>query len=66
MKKKRKDVYISKSGEYMDSIYFFYNKLDNENAFKNEIEKYTRKIQKREEEDKRQRDSRNSQKIIKR
>ncbi len=34
----------SKTGDY---LVFVYNKLDNENAFKNEIEKYTRKNQKR-------------------
>ena len=33
-------------------LVFDYNKLDNENAFKNEIEKYTRKNQKRKEKDK--------------
>ena len=36
-------LYIDKSSY----IIFDYNKLDNENAFKNEIEKYTRKNQKR-------------------
>jgi hypothetical protein len=51
--KKSKDIDKSKSGDYMDSyIEIIYNKLDNENAFKNEIEKYTRKNQKGEEEDK--------------
>ena len=54
----------SKTGDYMVCyIVFVYNKLDKENAFKNEIEKYTRKNQKREEEDKTQRDSRKSQEI---
>ena len=42
-------------------LVFVYNKLDNENAFKNEIEKYTRKNKKRKEEDKKY--SRKSQEI---
>jgi len=51
--KKIKDIDKSKSRDYMDSyIVFVYNELDNENAFKNEIKKYTRKNQKGEEEDK--------------
>ena len=42
--KKNKDIDKSKSREYLDSyIVFVYKKLDNENAFKNELEKYTRK-----------------------
>jgi len=58
---KVKDVDISKSRDYLDSyIVFVYNKLDNENAFKNELEKYTRKNQIYEKEDKKPRDSRGS------
>ncbi len=54
--KKIKDVDKSKSREYLDSyIVFIYKKLDNENAFKNELEKYVRKNQK-EEKDKAQED----------
>ena len=56
---KIKDVDQSKSRDYLDSyIVFVYNKLDNENAFKNELEKYIRKSQKNEEEDKKQGDLR--------
>jgi hypothetical protein len=62
--KKSKDIDKSKSEDYMDSyIEIIYNKLDNENAFKNKIEKYTRKNQKGEEEDKKLFDSRKSQEI---
>ena len=58
---KIKDVDQSKSRDYLDSyIVFVYNKLDNENAFKNELEKYTRKNQKNEEEDKKLEDLRAS------
>ena len=62
--KKRKDVDKTKSGDYLDCyIVFVYNKLDNENAFKSEIEKYTRKNQKGEEEDKKKLNRRKSQEI---
>jgi hypothetical protein len=42
----------SKSREYLDSyIVFVYKKLENENAFKNELGKYTRKEEVKKEED---------------
>ena len=58
--KKSKDVDKSKSRQYLDSyIVFVYKKLGNENAFKNELEKYVKKNQK-EEKDKAQEDIRAS------
>ena len=51
---KKKGLDKSKSRDYLDSyIVFVYQKLDNENAFKNELEKYTRKNQKNVEEERR-------------
>ena len=53
-KEKKKGLDKSKSRDYLDSyIVFVYQKLDNENAFKNELEKYTRKNQKNVEEERR-------------
>jgi len=51
-KKKVERLDKSKSREYLDSyIVFVYKKLENENAFKNELGKYTRKEEVKKEED---------------
>ena len=48
--KEKSNIDKSKSRDYLDSyIVFVYKNLENENAFKNELEKYTRKGRKEEE-----------------